>query len=248
MEFGRLGTRLLRPGICRRTRWVAPQCLQIIPRLSFTTRHNANHCHIFFFLQVCFKSSLNDYFLLSPSFLLKRLSTMVHIEEVPDTTTAIQDNTSHEFSSSRTIETAQLLPNFVGKVLKSGDGLVSVPFLSRMYNWSYNVAWMSKVDPSTWIFETRLELARRPNRNITTCLNLVIIPVIDFLVHRNRCMIDLNQDSDMPSHLLWFLKSSEASQFFMKLSTTAFHPTWILLYHATTSLIFPFLSSFVVLL
>lgn len=134
---------------------------------------------------------------------------MVHIEEVPDTTTAIQDNTSHEFSSSRTIETAQLLPNFVGKVLKSGDGLVSVPFLSRMYNWSYNVAWMSKVDPSTWIFETRLELARRPNRNLTTCLNSVIIPVIDFLVHRNRCMIDLNQDSDMPSHLQ-ILDSSES--------------------------------------
>lgn len=82
-----------------------------------------------------------------------------------------------------------LVPEFVGKVLMSRDGKCVVPYLSRCFNWSFSVAWMSDGDPLTWLHTNSMELLRVPDARRARSIDTVFMPLVEVLVHKNKSMV-----------------------------------------------------------
>ena len=75
-------------------------------------------------------------------------------------------------------------PEFMGTPLVTSDGLCTVPFVSSCLSWSLNVPWLAKENPSNWL-ERRIS-----SSDARQHLNHVFSPLVDYLVYRNRNLVD----------------------------------------------------------
>ncbi|KLO16398.1 hypothetical protein SCHPADRAFT_995211 [Schizopora paradoxa] len=77
---------------------------------------------------------------------------------------------------------ATVVPEFIRAALTSRDGWIAIPFISRCFSWSFNVAWMTQVNPSTWITKNIMDASRRKT------IDSIFAPLVDYLLHRNRML------------------------------------------------------------
>ncbi len=115
---------------------------------------------------------------------------LLELEELPQSHTSsslpTENEADNDFSSGQ-IGKGSLVPSgsvdFSGQLLKSGDGRFVVPFISRYFRWSFSVAWMSQADPSKWMDDISKDYRR------TRSLESVFIPLVDFLVYKNKSLV-----------------------------------------------------------